>query len=137
MRRSWLPWCHPAGLQGFISILFLPQFLSCGQQQQQERKKKNVCVLMAAGSLNTMSGKNKEKMVRDRESSQDEVKSLWNIFNRTWTFYDIHSLMNTHSSPKAFFVCFGFVFWVFCLFVFCILRKNVSFFIKAISHNDF
>lgn len=94
---------------------------------------------MAAGSLNTMSGKNKEKMVRDRESSQDEVKSLWNIFNRTWTFYDIHSLMNTHSSPKGFFFFFGFGFgfWVFCLFVFCILTKNVSFFIKAISHNDF
>lgn len=37
----------------------LPQFLSCGQQQE---RRKNVCILMAAGSLNTMSWKNKEKM---------------------------------------------------------------------------
>lgn len=74
------------------------------------RKKKKivVCILMAAEALNTTSGKNKEKMLRDRESSQDEVKSLWNVLNTTWTFYDINFLMSKHSSPKVvfFFVLF-------------------------------
>lgn len=86
---------------------------------------------MAAGSLNTVSGKNKEKMVRDRESSQDEVKSLWNIVNRTWTFYDIHSLMNTHSSPKGFFVCFGFNILGFLFVCFLYLDKECQLFYQG------
>lgn len=65
-RRPWAP--RPAHLpQVLVAMVpsaswqhsLQPQFLSCGQQQE---RRKNVCILMAAGSLNAMSWKNKEKM---------------------------------------------------------------------------
>ena len=85
MGKSRLPWWRPAGQQCFISALFLPQFLSCGRQQQQERRK-NVCILMAAGSLNSVSEKNKENVVRDRETNQGGSYLLRDVLSTNSTF---------------------------------------------------
>lgn len=41
---------------------------------------------MAAGSLNSVAEKNKENMVRDRETNQGGSNLLWDVLSTNWTF---------------------------------------------------
>lgn len=105
--QVWVAMVPSCRQQGFISICCHSSCLVGSRK----RKKSCVCILMAAGSLNTVSGKDKEKVVRDRESHQDGDKLLWNVLNPTWTFYGHDALMNKHSSPQHFFLFFFFSFF--------------------------
>lgn len=54
--RSWLPWCHSAGQQCFISLSLSAAVPVLWATAAAARRRKNViCILMAAGSLNSVS----------------------------------------------------------------------------------
>lgn len=93
------------------------------------KKEKIVCILMAAGSLNTMSGKNKEKMVRDRKQPrwgqipldyiQQNLDILWYKFPHEYTLL-----------PKGFF-WFWFWFLGFLFVYFLYLDKECQLFYQG------
>lgn len=107
--RSRLLWCHPPRHK--VSSAFAATVPVLWAAAAATKKKKSCCCfLMAAGSLNTVSGKDKGKVVRDTESNQDGDKLLWNVWTPTWTVYGYDALMkkpfchNTFSFKKKFFL---------------------------------
>ena len=75
---------------------------------------------MAAGSLNSVAEKNKENMVRDRETNQGGSNLLWDVLSTNWTFCGRNPLS-----------IFFFFFWYLKSKN---LNRDCQLLIKALSH---